>query len=79
MRWRQQVFIGSWAMSKNWRDADDPMHILERKQNRSCMSCKHIKQQEWLGIIKWICTKGVQKSASNVYSMERCRKHYTKR
>jgi hypothetical protein len=61
-------------LSRNWRDADDPARVLERKQNRSCKNCAHVRREEYLGRIKWLCRKAVQPAKPDVLDMERCKK-----
>lgn len=43
------------------------------------MGCARLNNQTWLGVVKFVCSKAVQKGSSNVYEMERCKKYFVDR
>lgn len=61
-------------MSRNWPLADDPMLVLQRKQSRTCLGCRHLDQDRTPGFEKFTCRKGRCKASRDPYEMERCTK-----
>lgn len=54
-------------------DFRDPAIILEEREARTCASCQSLTMQEWLGVRKWVCRLGRQKSSSEIQEMRRCK------
>jgi len=55
-------------------DYRDPAIVVEERQNASCKSCAHIRREEYLGRVKWLCRKAMQPSKADVLEMRKCRK-----
>lgn len=62
-------------MSRNWREADDPCLVLERKQAETCLGCASLAEQTYLGVRKYVCRRGAQKSSTDIQEMRRCRRY----
>ncbi|TDV04672.1 hypothetical protein [Paraburkholderia caballeronis] len=60
-------------MSRNWRDADDPCLVLQRKQERTCAGCALLTVQACLGARKFVCRRGKQKASTDIQEMRRCK------
>jgi len=60
-------------MSRNWRDADDPSRVLERKQSRTCAGCRALTVQTAFGVRKFGCGRGKRKASTDIQEMRRCR------
>lgn len=56
-------------------DFRDPSIVLEEKQNRTCLGCAQLERSRFAGVTKFVCMKGAQKAALDVYEMRRCRKY----
>jgi hypothetical protein len=58
-------------------DYGNPETVLEAKQAASCKSCAHVRREEYLGRVKWLCRKAVQPAKQCVLEMKKCRKFTT--
>jgi hypothetical protein len=65
-------------LSRNWPDADDPMIVLQRKQSETCAGCDSLIVERYMGVRKFVCRRGKQKSSTDINEMRRC-KAYTEK
>jgi hypothetical protein len=65
-------------VSANWPDADDPMIVLQRKQERTCAGCVSLIVQRYMGVRKFVCRRGKHKASTDIQEMRRCKAYAEK-
>lgn len=65
-------------MPRYWREADDPLRVLERRESKTCAGCQHLQRDMLIGQVKFSCGKHIRPAATEICDMRKCPKYVEK-